>query len=79
VGLVLRQGLTLAAAGVVVGLAGAFWLARFMAALLYGVSPGDPLTFAAIPAVLFIVALAAGYVPARRAARVDPVVSLRCE
>jgi len=78
-GLVLRQGLTLAAAGVVLGLAGAFWLARFMAALLYGVSPGDPLTFAAIPAVLFIVALAAGYVPARRAARVDPVVSLRCE
>jgi ABC-type antimicrobial peptide transport system permease subunit len=79
VGLVLRQGLTLAAAGVVVGLVGAFWLARFMATLLYGVSESDPLTFAAIPALLFIVALAAGYVPARRAARVDPVVSLRCE
>jgi ABC-type lipoprotein release transport system permease subunit len=43
------------------------------------VSPGDPFTFAAIPAVLFIVALAAGYLPARRAARVDLVVSLRCE
>jgi ABC-type antimicrobial peptide transport system permease subunit len=79
VGLVLRQGLTLAAAGVVIGLVGAFWLARFMATLLYGVSAGDPLTFVAIPALLFIVALAAGYVPARRAARVDPVVSLRCE
>jgi len=79
VGLVLRQGLALAAAGVAIGLAGAFWLARFMATLLYGVSASDPLTFAAIPALLFLVALAAGYVPARRVARVDPVVSLRCE
>jgi predicted permease len=79
VGLVLRQGLALAAAGVIVGLIGAFWLSRFMTTLLYGVSASDPVTFVAIPSLLFVVALVAGYVPARRAARVDPVVSLRCE
>jgi predicted permease len=79
VGLVLRQGLALAAAGVIVGLIGAFWLSRFTTTLLYGVSASDPVTFVAIPLLLFVVALVAGYVPARRAARVDPVVSLRCE
>jgi predicted permease len=78
-GLVLRQGLTLAAAGVVVGLVGAFWLSRFMTTLLFGVSASDPFTFLVVPAILLVVALIAGYVPARRAARVDPVVSLRCE
>jgi ABC-type lipoprotein release transport system permease subunit len=50
-----------------------------MTTLLYGVSASDPVTFVAIPSLLFVVALVAGYVPARRAARVDPVVSLRCE
>jgi ABC-type antimicrobial peptide transport system permease subunit len=79
VGLVLRQGLALAAAGVIVGLIGALWLSRIMTTLLYGVSASDPATFVAIPSLLFVVALVAGYVPARRAARVDPVVSLRCE
>jgi putative ABC transport system permease protein len=77
--LVLSQGLTLAAAGLAIGVAGAFWLSRLMSTLLYGVSASDPLTFAVVPAILLIVALVAGYVPARRAARVDPVLSLRCE
>jgi ABC-type antimicrobial peptide transport system permease subunit len=75
--LVLGQGLTLAAAGTVMGLVAAFGLSRLMAALLYGVGARDPLTFMIVPGVMLAVALAAGYVPARRAARVDPVVSLR--
>jgi ABC-type antimicrobial peptide transport system permease subunit len=78
-GLVLRQSLTLAAAGLGAGLLGAWWLARLLATLLYGVSASDPLTFAAVPVILLAVALIAGYVPARRASRVDPVVVLKCE
>jgi predicted permease len=76
---VLLQGVTLAAAGLTLGLVGAFWMARLLAALLYDVSPRDPMTFLAVPAVLVAVALVAGYVPARRAARVDPAVTLQCE
>jgi predicted permease len=77
--LVVRQGLMLAGAGVVIGLGAALGLSRLMASLLYDMSARDPLTFTVIPIVLLVVALVAGYVPARRAARVDPVVSLRCE
>jgi predicted permease len=78
-GMVVGQGAWLAAVGVCAGLAGALALSRYLSALLFGVSARDPLTFVAVPAVLFLVALAACYVPARRAARVDPMVSLRCE
>lgn len=75
--MVLRQGLALALAGAAVGLAGALIVAHLMAGLLYGVSPGDPLTFIGLTVVLVIVALAACYIPARRAMRVDPIVALR--
>jgi predicted permease len=77
--MVLRQGVLLAAAGIGAGLACAFLLSRFLTTLLFGVSAHDPLTFGSIAALLLVVALVAGYVPARRGARVDPIVSLRCE
>jgi putative ABC transport system permease protein len=75
--MVLRQGLALALAGTAVGLVGALIVSQLMAGLLYGVSPSDPLTFISLAMVLFIVALAACYIPARRAMRVDPIVALR--
>jgi len=78
-GLVLRQGMQLAAAGVLVGLAGAVGLTRVLRNFLYGVSPTDPVTFAAIPLILAIIALLACWIPARRAAKVDPMVALRHE
>ncbi len=79
VAMVVRQGATLAVAGVVVGLALAFGLTRLMSTLLFGVSPVDPATFTAVPAGLVCVAILASWIPARRAARVDPVVALRAE
>jgi putative ABC transport system permease protein len=75
--MVLSQGLALALAGAAVGLVGALIVSHLMAALLYGVSPSDPLTFISLTVVLVIVALAACYIPARRAMRVDPIVALR--
>ena len=79
VGLVVRQGMELAAIGILVGLAGAAALTRVMASLLFGVSATDALTFSAVAALLAAVAFAATVIPARRATRVDPMVALREE
>ena len=75
--LVVGQGLTLAAIGIAAGLAGAFALTHYLRSLLFEISPTDPVTFAAVALVLFLVALAASYFPARKATRVDPMQALR--
>ncbi len=77
--MILRQGARLAFAGVAIGLLGALLLTQLMASLLYGVGARDPMTYAAVAILLVLVALAASYLPARRATRVDPVVALRYE
>jgi predicted permease len=77
--LVVRQGIALAIVGAAVGAAVALAVTRYLAGLLYGVKPMDPLTFVAVAAVLLLVALAACYIPALRATRVDPMVALRHE
>jgi putative ABC transport system permease protein len=74
-----RQGLRPALLGIIVGVIGAWWLSRFMSALLFGVRPFDPVTFAAVTALLLLTALAACYVPGLRALRIDPAVALRIE
>ena len=77
--MVLKQGLILCAFGVLIGLAAAFGLTRLMGALLYGVDPVDPVTFGLVAASLTIVALVASYVPAARAASIDPAEAIRYE
>jgi putative ABC transport system permease protein len=76
---ILAKGLALAAAGLALGLLGALALTRLLAGMLYGVGAEDPLTFAAVSAILAATAVIATYVPARRATRVDPIIALRCE
>jgi predicted permease len=77
--LIVRQGMVIATIGLALGLSGAFILTRFMASLLFGVRPGDPLTFGAIALTLGMVAFLASYIPARRASGIDPMVALRSE
>ena len=77
--MVSRHGLAVATLGIALGLAAALVVTRFLAALLFEVSPVDPAVFALSAAFLLIVAAAASWVPARRAARVDPAVVLRAE
>lgn len=78
-GLFVRQGLLLTSAGIAAGLAGASFGTRLMASLLFGVKPVDPLTYAAVAAVLAAAALLACYLPARRAAAMDPVKALHSD
>jgi len=77
--LVLGQGLWLTLSGVAIGLAAAFWLTRLIASLLFGVGAVDPITFAGVSVLLVGVAALASWLPARRAARVDPVIAMRAE
>jgi putative ABC transport system permease protein len=78
-GMVLRQGLWMTGAGLVLGLAGAIVATRLLSSLLYGVAPRDPLTLSGAAAILGLVAMTACYLPARRATQVDPMVVLRHE
>jgi ABC-type antimicrobial peptide transport system permease subunit len=77
--MILSQGFRLALIGAELGLAASFVLTRLMTGLLFGVKPSDPLTFVLATAALLAVALAACWIPAHRATRVDPVVTLRYE
>jgi len=79
VSLVMRESIAMVAAGVAIGLAAVAGAGRLIASLLYGLSPSDPATIVAATAVMLAVSAFAGYLPARRAARVDPMVALRCE
>jgi len=77
--MILKQGMSLAGAGIVVGVVAAFLMSRLMQSLLYQVTPGDPGTFLAVPIVLMVVAVLASLVPAFRATRVSPLIALRSE
>jgi putative ABC transport system permease protein len=77
--LVVGQGLRLFLLGMAAGSLAAFGLTRFMSGILFGISAGDPSTFVCVTLLLGAVAFLASYIPARRVARVDPMVALRCE
>jgi len=77
--LIIRNGMTLISIGLVVGLVGAVALTRLLTTLLFGITPTDKLTFLTVSAILFVVALVACYLPARRATKVDPLEALRYE
>jgi ABC-type antimicrobial peptide transport system permease subunit len=77
--MVVGRGIWLAAAGIATGLLGAALLTRFMRSVLYGVETTDPVTFAGVTLVLLGVAFLASWIPARRAARVDPLIAMRAE
>ena len=77
--LVMRESMILVAAGVAIGLGGAIAASRLVSSLLFGLAPTDPMTMAGAMTVMVLVSALAGYLPARRASRVDPMVALRCE
>ena len=77
--LTLRNGIALTVLGIVIGVGAAVALTRFMESMLFGVTPTDKLTFIAVSSLLFLVALCASLIPARRATKVDPLVALRYE
>jgi len=78
-GRVVARTMTLAGIGIVIGGVGAFLASRLIASLLYGIEPTDPLTFGAMVAILLAAAALAGFLPARRASRTDPIAALRGE
>jgi putative ABC transport system permease protein len=77
--LILKHGLVLVISGVVIGVAGALVLTRFLATLLFGITPTDTLTFVVVSAIFFLIAMFASVIPARRATKVDPLIALRYE
>ena len=77
--LTIRNGIALTVVGIVIGIGAAFALTRFMESLLFGITPTDKLTFIGVSSLLFVIALLASLIPARRATKVDPLVALRYE
>ena len=75
---VIARTLKLALLGIAVGIAASFAIAALIASLLFGTNPTDPVTFAGMTLLLVAVAFIAGYLPARRASRIDPIIALRC-
>ncbi len=77
--LIMKNGFTLVFTGIVIGIAGAFMLTRFLATLLFGITPTDAVTFIVVSAIFFVIAMMASLIPALRATKVDPLIALRYE